>query len=133
MILHIHLMEKERSNHRLESRRRSRERRRSRSRSRDRYRSDSRSRIYIGNLSHRTTDSDLHNIFSKFGNIAKLNPRNHYAFLEYEDSKIAKEVISKMHGADIDGKRIIVEETGHRRKEQSRRDICYNCGRKGHW
>eukprot|EP00826_Nyctotherus_ovalis_P041656 TRINITY_DN4235_c0_g1_i12.p1 TRINITY_DN4235_c0_g1~~TRINITY_DN4235_c0_g1_i12.p1 ORF type:complete len:280 (+),score=19.70 TRINITY_DN4235_c0_g1_i12:70-909(+) len=111
--------------------------RRSKKRSCSRSKSRSRSpmRLYIGHLSRHTRESDIRDAFSKYGKIARLDLRSHYAFLEYDDSKTAKEVIGKMHGAEIDRARIIVEEADPRRRHRapSSRDLCYNCGRKGHW
>ena len=37
--------------------------------------------VYIGHLSHKVREEDLRKEFEKFGKIAELSLKNHYAFI----------------------------------------------------
>lgn len=104
-------------------------------RSRSHSRSRPNSRIYIGRLSRRTRAQDIRDVFSKFGTIKSLDMKSDYAFLEYEEEKQAKEAIRKMDHEELDHHQIIVEEAIPKRKSHgpSSHDICFNCGKRGHW
>lgn len=102
---------------------------------RSRSRSDSRSRIYIGHISTHARESDLREVFEKYGSIRNVEVKFNYAFLEYDDSKSAKQAIDKLNGQDLDGHRMIVEMAEPRKRGNgpSSKDVCFNCGHSGHW
>lgn len=66
-------------------------------------------RIYVGNLSSRTREKDLDDAFYKFGKILRVDMKNGFAFIEFDDDRDADDAIYKMNGEDIDGRRITVE------------------------
>ncbi len=75
-------------------------------------------------------------MFAKYGKIASINMKRDYGFIEYEDKNQAMDAIKAMDGQKIDGHRIIVQQAlVDRRKLRGpeHADICYNCGRRGHW
>ena len=121
--------------------------------SRDR---DRNPQIFIAKLSLSLTEDELDSQFRKFGKIKNQQLKRGYAFIEYYDYHDAYEAIRKMDGRRIGGQKIVVQEArGKRRPHRERRDdsrspynkerikikrsgpqeddICYNCGKKGHW
>ena len=59
-----------------------------------------------------------------------------YAFIEFEEEHHAKEAIEKMDGKELDGHKIIVQVASAGRGKihgPTGADVCFNCGRKGHW
>ena len=66
-------------------------------------------RLYIGKLSSRTKEKDLEEAFSKFGKVARVDMKQGYAFLFYEDASSARDAIEDMYGHEIDGNLISVE------------------------
>ncbi|MDB6169634.1 MAG: RNA-binding protein [Verrucomicrobia bacterium] len=76
------------------------------------------SKLYVGNMSFKTTESDLRNAFGQFGSVTDVyiandretgRPRG-FAFVTFateEESKLATE---KMNGFDLDGRPLTVNE-----------------------
>ena len=108
--------------------------------------------IYVGHLPWGFTDSTLKKYFEQFGPITRIIcPKSSksgrsvgYAFIEFEDYRDADDAIHEMNGRRINGQKIVVQAAHGRQREISphsrpRRpgpqesDICYNCGKTGHW
>ena len=91
--------------------------------------------IFIARLPSDFREDDLDYYFRKYGRIRNLQLKRGYAFVEYDDYK--------------DGQRIVVQAARGKRHERDRRspygerrtrrpgpqetDVCYNCGKQGHW
>ncbi|MBN2789701.1 MAG: RNA-binding protein [Candidatus Delongbacteria bacterium] len=75
-------------------------------------------KIYVGNLSYDVVDEDLKNAFSPFGEVAeafvlkdKLSGRSKgFGFVEMTNQAEAEAAIEKMHGAEIKGRPVKVNE-----------------------
>jgi RNA recognition motif-containing protein len=75
--------------------------------------------IYVGNLSWTMTDSDLSNLFSQFGNVTsakilkdKMNGRSKgFGFVEMEDDEAAKTAIANLNETEVQGRKLIVNES----------------------
>jgi len=68
-------------------------------------------RLYIGNLSRRTTEKDIRYEFEKFGRIVDLVVKDYrfpFGFCEYESRSDAKEAKNHWHDKLFDDKRLIV-------------------------
>nr|XP_039262520.1 U11/U12 small nuclear ribonucleoprotein 35 kDa protein-like [Styela clava]XP_039262521.1 U11/U12 small nuclear ribonucleoprotein 35 kDa protein-like [Styela clava] len=73
--------------------------------------------LFIGRLNLKTTESKLHEIFSKYGNIKNLTVikdlvtgySKGYAFIEYESSKSTEKAHHRANNLEIDGCNIVVE------------------------
>ncbi len=75
--------------------------------------------IYVGNLSWSMTDEDLNSLFTEYGNVSsakilkdKMNGRSKgFGFVEMEDDEQAKAAIAALNETDIQGRKLIVNES----------------------
>jgi len=65
--------------------------------------------VPVGNISSRTRESDLRYRFEKYGHLARCELMNGFAFVEYEDSRDARDALRAMNEYELDGRRIVVE------------------------
>ena len=75
-------------------------------------------KIYVGNLSFNTSETELNELFSQFGEVSDAThvtdretgrPRG-FGFVEMRDDNAAREAISSLDGKDVDGRTIKVNE-----------------------
>jgi len=76
------------------------------------------SKLYVGNMSFDTTEAGLRTAFGQFGNITDVyvandretgRPRG-FAFVTFSTAEESKLALEKMHGADLDGRALTVNE-----------------------
>jgi RNA recognition motif-containing protein len=75
--------------------------------------------IYVGNLSWSMTDDDLSNLFSKYGTVSSakiLKEKNTgrskgFGFVEMEDDDAAKTAIATLNESEVQGRKLIVNES----------------------
>ncbi len=75
--------------------------------------------IYVGNLSWSMTDDDLMNLFSEHGTVTsakilkdKMNGRSKgFGFVEMEDNDAAKAAIAALNETEVQGRKLIVNES----------------------
>lgn len=75
--------------------------------------------IYVGNLSWSMTDEDLNGLFSQYGSVSsakilkdKMNGRSKgFGFVEMEDDEAAKTAIANLNETDVQGRKLIVNES----------------------
>ena len=76
------------------------------------------SKLYVGNMSFKTTEADLRDAFGQFGTITDIyiandretgRPRG-FAFVTFGTDTEAKAAIEKMNGFDLDGRQLTVNE-----------------------
>jgi RNA recognition motif-containing protein len=74
--------------------------------------------IFVGNLSFKTTQDELHAAFAHYGSVERVNivtdrdsgqPRG-FAFVEMTDRSAAETAISQLNGADLNGRAMNVNE-----------------------
>ncbi|MFN7939643.1 MAG: RNA-binding protein [Bryobacteraceae bacterium] len=74
--------------------------------------------IFVGNLSFKTTQDELHTAFAQYGAVERVNivtdrdsgqPRG-FAFVEMSDRSAAETAISRLNGADLNGRAMNVNE-----------------------
>jgi len=84
--------------------------------------------IYIGNLSHSTTDEQLRQAFEEFGEVSSVNiikdkytgdPRG-FAFVEMPSQDEAKAAIEGLNGQDLNGRTLNVNEARPRTERSDR-------------
>lgn len=74
--------------------------------------------MYVGNLPWATDDQALGDLFAQFGQVNSATVLRYkftgksrgFGFVEMENDDEAKEAISKLHGTDLEGRKIIVNE-----------------------
>ena len=76
------------------------------------------SKLYVGNMSFKTTEADLRNAFSQFGSVTDVyiandretgRPRG-FAFVTFTTDTESKLAAEKMNGVDLDGRQLTVNE-----------------------
>jgi cold-inducible RNA-binding protein len=74
--------------------------------------------IFVGNLSYQTTQEDLQQAFSQYGNVERVNivtdrdsgqPRG-FAFVEMTEKRDAETAIAQLNGAEMNGRALNVNE-----------------------
>ena len=80
--------------------------------------------IYVGNLSWTMTDDDLSNLFTQYGSVTsakilkdKMNGRSKgFGFVEIEDDEAAKTAIASLNESEVQGRKLIVNESQPRQE-----------------
>lgn len=76
------------------------------------------SKLYVGNMSFKTTEADLRDAFGQFGSVTDVyiandretgRPRG-FAFVTFSTDTEAKLAAEKMNGVDLDGRTLNVNE-----------------------
>ncbi len=75
--------------------------------------------IYVGNISWSMTDEDLKNLFVSYGTVSSakiLREKNTgrskgFGFVEMEDDDAAKNAIASLNESEVQGRKIIVNES----------------------
>jgi len=74
--------------------------------------------IYVGNLSFKTTEEQIQEVFSAYGQVERVSlitdratgrPRG-FGFVEMTDDAEAKAAIEALNGTDLDGRALTVNE-----------------------
>ena len=92
--------------------------------------------IYVGNLSHQTTEDDLRQAFEGFGQIESVNiikdrfsgESRGFGFVEMPSKNEAQNAIEEMNGKDLMGRAVNVNEA---RPKTNRRDSRGGGGGRG--
>lgn len=74
--------------------------------------------IFVGNLSYRTTQDELHAAFGQFGNVERVSivtdretgKSRGFAFVEMTDAREAENAIAALNGAELGGRALNVNE-----------------------
>jgi len=80
--------------------------------------------IYVGNLSWQMTDDDLSNLFTQYGTVTSakiLKEKNTgrskgFGFVEMEDEEAAKTAIANLNETEVQGRKLIVNESQPRQE-----------------
>jgi len=75
-------------------------------------------RIYVGNLSFRTTETDLSNMFGEIGEVESVRiitdrdtgRSKGFAFVEMADDATAEKAIAQLNGKEVGGRNLTVNE-----------------------
>jgi RNA recognition motif-containing protein len=84
-------------------------------------------KLYVGNLSFSTTETELNNVFSKFGivdSVSIINDRETgrskgFGFVEMNNDQEAQEAITDINGKELDGRNLKVNEAKARENRSS--------------
>lgn len=80
--------------------------------------------IYVGNLSWTMTDEDLSSLFTQYGSVTsakilkdKMNGRSKgFGFVEMEDDEAARTAIANLNETEVQGRKLIVNESQPRQE-----------------
>lgn len=67
------------------------------------------SRIYVGKLPENISEDRLRDLFSEFGEILSVEVKTGFGFIFFQRVEDAERAIQKMHGTDLDGHSLLVE------------------------
>jgi len=92
-------------------------------------------KLYVGNLSYSTTESNLSELFGTVGEVASVNlitdrasgRSKGFAFVEMAEDSAAQEAIAQLNGKELDGREINVAEA----RPQKPRSSQYGGGNRG--
>jgi cold-inducible RNA-binding protein len=89
------------------------------------------SKLYVGNLSFRTTEAELRDTFGQFGTVTEVyvandretgRPRG-FAFVTFSSDTESKLASEKMNGVELDGRPLTVNEAKPREEMGSNRNF----------
>ena len=94
--------------------------------------------LYVGNLPHSTTESELRNAFAVYGQVENVNiitdrdtgRARGFAFVEMSDSGAAEKAIAGLNGSDLAGRTLQVNEA-RPKTDRSRGNFGQSFGRPG--
>lgn len=96
-------------------------------------------KLYVGNLPYSTTSDDLRDLFAAYGTIVSADVvtdrdtgrSKGFGFVEIEEDDKAMAAIEALHGQDMNGRALVVNEARPRepREDRPRRD--FNSGNGG--
>jgi RNA recognition motif-containing protein len=96
------------------------------------------SKLYVGNMSFKTSEADLRDAFGKFGSVTDVyiandretgRPRG-FAFVTMASPEEAQKAVEAMNGAQLDGRSLTVNEA--RPKEERTGGGGFGGGRRAH-
>jgi RNA recognition motif-containing protein len=96
-------------------------------------------KIYVGNLSYRTTEEDVEQLFADFGEVKsvqiikdRMSGRSKgFGFVEMEDEAEAKEAIEALHESEFAERNLVVNEARPMNPEGRRSDSRGGAGGRG--
>lgn len=70
------------------------------------------SKLYVGNLNYRTTEDQLKQLFTQYGEVASANilQGRGFGFVEMVTPESAQEAKTRLNGTEFDGRKLIVND-----------------------
>ncbi|KAI8393518.1 uncharacterized protein BYT42DRAFT_551325 [Radiomyces spectabilis] len=84
--------------------------------------------LFIGRIPRDMSTRDLEDVFSKYGSITRLDLKQGFGFVEFEDNRDAEDALKGVK----DHEQIIVEWAKNGGKRPGENE-CFHCGKEGHW
>lgn len=86
-------------------------------------------KIYVGNLSYGTNEDNFRSLFEAFGKVESVKlikdrqtgRLKGFGFVEMSTSEEAQAAISALHGKEVDGRKLVVNEARPQNPDQNRR------------
>lgn len=69
-------------------------------------------KLYVGNLNYKTTEDNLKELFTQYGEVMSANilQGRGFGFVEMATAEAAQEARTKLNGTEFDGRKIIVND-----------------------
>ncbi|HOI44040.1 MAG TPA: RNA-binding protein [Candidatus Aminicenantes bacterium] len=69
-------------------------------------------KLYVGNLNYKTTEDNLKELFTQYGEVISTNilQGRGFGFVEMATAEAAQEARTKLNGTEFDGRKIIVND-----------------------
>ncbi|KAG0172315.1 hypothetical protein DFQ30_010727 [Apophysomyces sp. BC1015] len=83
--------------------------------------------LFIGRIPREMNPRDLEDRFSKFGKITRLDVKQGFGFVEFEDKRDAEDAMTGVNGTEL-----VVEWAKNGGKRPGENE-CFHCGKEGHW
>ncbi|MGH8476183.1 MAG: RNA recognition motif domain-containing protein [Methylococcales bacterium] len=95
-------------------------------------------KLYVGNLSYSVSDRELEDLFRPYGKVTSANVimdrvsgrSKGFAFVEMSSDQEARAAISALHGKDIEGKSLTVNEARPREERSGGGKSHFGTGRR---
>lgn len=83
-------------------------------------------KLYVGNLSYETSESDLRSAFEGYGQVSSVNvitdkytgKSRGFAFVEMDSKEEANEAMTKLHESELNGRNLNINEAKPRNDSQ---------------
>ncbi|GAC1684605.1 MAG: hypothetical protein PVS3B3_05600 [Ktedonobacteraceae bacterium] len=84
-------------------------------------------KLYVGRLPYSTTDQELNDLFSQYGQVLsatiiidrEMNRSKGFGFVEMSDDQEAQNAMNQLNNSTLQGRTIIVNEANERREPRS--------------
>ncbi len=97
-------------------------------------------KLFVGHINDKVRESDLRSLFSKYGDVRRLDLKVGFAFVEYDKQEDADKAAKDLNNYDLLGGRISVdfaftqgEVPRKKRSAVPGEGRCHRCGKEGHW
>ncbi|XP_052123842.1 RNA-binding protein lark isoform X2 [Frankliniella occidentalis] len=93
-------------------------------------------KIFVGNLTDNTKAPEVRELFAKFGTVVECDIVRNYGFVHMDSTDNVAEAVRELNGHVIDGQPMKVQMSTSRVRQRpgmGDSEMCYRCGRGGHW
>ncbi|XP_002164525.1 RNA-binding protein 4.1 isoform X1 [Hydra vulgaris] len=90
-------------------------------------------KLYIGGIDPSWSNEKVTEILSKYGKVKRTDVVKNYAFAFVENKDEATNIINGASGTITDGFKIVVQISKNKQNLPEGDDLCFECGKGGHW
>ncbi|XP_034239431.1 RNA-binding protein lark-like isoform X2 [Thrips palmi] len=93
-------------------------------------------KIFVGNLTDNTKAPEIRELFTKFGTVVECDIVRNYGFVHMDATDNVNEAVRELNGTLVDGQPMKVQISTSRVRQRpgmGDSEMCYRCGRGGHW
>ncbi len=80
-------------------------------------------KLYVGNLNYKTTEDNLKQLFSQYGEVTSVNilQGRGFGFVEMATPEAAADAKAKLNGTEFDGRKLVINDARPRAEHDSGR------------
>merc|ERR1711915_59124 len=90
-------------------------------------------KIFVGHIPRNTTEEELKALFAVHGNVVEIIVKKYFAFVFMDDEEAVQTAITELDGYELDGTKIIVQQSLPKDQRVANTGKCFKCGVDGHW